>query len=487
MRLHQTKKPTPTPTGRPTPGPTSTPKPTPTSTPKPTATPAPTNTPTPTPLPPVFDDGELSVEKISNANSEIIDLNGYSLAGAEFSVTSDRDGYIGTLITDENGISNTIALPDNSEKIWHDDIKDPDGNVLIEGYWEPVKVTTVYTVKEIKAPDGHKLNFAPYTFSVTMPDDAGKTVKAQFEDEPYFCDNQLEIEKLGVKGNKIKGVVFKVEFFDSLSADSSKLKKTWYLESGANGKIYMDNMHISKRPEFVSDSFYTHKGKIVIPINGYLQFTEVAAPAEYVINDKPFGMITGKNENLSKRVYNDMELCEIKLKKYQDDGVTPISGVEFEIKFLEETIKPTADKNQYFGRFLKEGESYISSTDENGEITFKGLDHGKYQITEVRTHSGNTLLKEPIIVTVPMTMTQEEANNYGNVDFGTAKEDKGYTDKWFFYSCLFEITNHAKFVVPMTGGSGVWKIGFIGMSVLALTGTILIINDTKTNKKKRKK
>ena len=448
------------------------------------------NTPTPTPTPPQQKPGGAGVYvlKTSKASKDILDLDSYELDGAEFSLTPDRaDGTSGTFVTKKDGVSNTISLVDNHKEKYHPPIYNQDGQLIQAGWTEIIPVTTVYTVKETKAPKGHKMNFKPYTFSVTMPADKNRTIEVPFEDEPYFCKNKLEIEKLGVKGNKIKGVVFKVEFFDSTGPDASKLKRVWYLESDENGMIYMDDEHVSKRLNFKSDAFFKHDGKIVMPIDGYLQFTEVAAPAEYVINDKPFGMATGENANLSKRVYNDMELCEIKIKKYEDDGVTPIAGVEFEIKFLEETIKPTADKNQYFGRLLKEGESYTSSTDENGELVFKGLDHGKYQITEVRTHSGNTLLKEPIIVTVPMTMTQEEANDYGNVDFDTAKEDKSYTDKWFFYSCLFEITNHAKFIVPMTGGNGIWKIGFIGMGVLAMIGTGLIVSESSKKKRKRKK
>ena len=54
---------------------------------------------------------------------------------------------------------------------------------------------------------------------------------------------------------------------------------------------------------------------------------------------------------------------------------------------------------------------------------FDNLDQGTYQITELKTKDGNALLKEPIIVTLPMTMTEDEANEYGNVNYETAKED----------------------------------------------------------------
>ena len=51
-------------------------------------------------------------------------------------------------------------------------------------------------------------------------------------------------------------------------------------------------------------------------------------------------------------------------------------------------------------------------------------------------------------------MTEDEANEYGNVNYETAKEDKNYSGKWYFYECLYEITNNATFKMPMTGDDG---------------------------------
>ena len=87
-------------------------------------------------------------------------------------------------------------------------------------------------------------------------------------------------------------------------------------------------------------------------------------------------------------------------------------------------------------------------------------------------------MKEPIIVTVPMTMTEAEANEYGNVNYETAKEDKNYSGKWYFYECLYEITNNATFKMPMTGDDGKWKYGFIGLIILMnwqMIGYMMII------------
>ena len=443
---------------------------------------------TPTPTPPDSGDSGpgVHVKKTSTANQEILDLDSYSLAGAEFSVTGD--GFSGTLVTDENGNSNSLALPDNHKEKWHPPVYDEEGHKVKDGWTEIIRVTTTYYVRETKAPKGHKLNPDTKSFTVTMPDDKDRVIEIGFEDEPIFSENELDIEKLGVKGNPIQGIVFKTEFFDSDGPDNSKLKKTWYLESDGEGKVLLDNAHISHRLEFQSDPFFTHKGEIVIPIDGYLQLTEVAAPAEYVIDDTPFGFPTGETLQYSKRVYNDMVPCAVHLLKYSspDDeyGGMPLEGVQFKLTFLEETIPPTSNISPDFDRLLKVGESIIRTTDMNGEVSFENLDHGKYQITEVKTQGGYSLLKDPIIVTLPIQMTEEEAEKYGNVDFDKGKEDVSYTDNWFFYDCLYEVTNDYNFKLPSTGGfTDFWTfvplIG--GMGGLAGVGAIA----TKRKKKKR--
>lgn len=111
-----------------------------------------------------------------------------------------------------------------------------------------------------------------------------------------------------------------------------------------------------------------------------------------------------------------------------------------------------------------------------------------YQITEIKTEPGNALLKEPIMVTLPMTMTEDEANEYGNVDFISAKEDVNYSGKWYFYECLYEITNNATFKMPMTGSDGTWMYGFVGFAAIAFTGCLyLLLDEKKKNKRKHRR
>ena len=91
---------------------------------------------------------------------------------------------------------------------------------------------------------------------------------------------------------------------------------------------------------------------------------------------------------------------------------------------------------------------------------------------------------------MPMTMTEAEANEYGNVNYETAKEDKNYSGKWYFYECLYEITNNATFKMPMTGDDGKWKYGFIGLGMTTALAAVWLVyeaNNKKTKKRKHKK
>ena len=317
-----------------------------------------------------------------------------------------------------------------------------------------------------------------------MPYQKDTTFTVEFSDDIITC-KPLELEKLGVKGNPIEGVVYKVEYFDG-SDDADDPVKTWYLTTDKNGKIYMDSSHVSTLPQYHSDTFFTYKGNVVLPVDGYLKATEVQAPAEYVVKDTPVTFVTSENQDMSTMVYNDMERCKVNLKKYDNDGKA-IAGVEFELKFVKAAIPLTDRKNQYFSRLLDEGKTIVRSTDWEGNCYFDNLDQGDYEITEIKTAMGQTMLKDPIKFSIPFKMTQEEARDYGeNIDMSKAKEDKDYTNKWFFFECTYEITNTPTFHLPETGATGTWKYGFVGLGI-ALAAGVGTAGMVVTKRHRRKK
>ena len=110
------------------------------------------------------------------------------------------------------------------------------------------------------------------------------------------------------------------------------------------------------------------------------------------------------------------------------------------------------------GRVLKDVEFVIQSsdgaevakakTDDAGEVTFDGLIPDTYTITETKTTGGKTLLKEPITVTLPLTMSQAEVDKQ-NVDTSKAiKQGSNY----YFYHLTYEVSNDARLDLPKTGG-----------------------------------
>lgn len=130
------------------------------------------------------------------------------------------------------------------------------------------------------------------------------------------------------------------------------------------------------------------------------------------------------------------------------------------------------EKKDSNGKELKDVEFVIQSsdgaevakakTDAAGEVTFDGLIPDTYTITETKTIGGKNLLKEPIIVTLPLTMSQAEVDKK-NVD--TSKAIK-HGDNYYFYHLTYEVTNDSLMKLPTTGG---WT------EYLPLAGGIMLI------------
>ncbi|MDO4322394.1 MAG: SpaA isopeptide-forming pilin-related protein [Lachnospiraceae bacterium] len=385
---------------------------------------------------------QVRVKKQSTANEEILGLTGYAREGAEFGIYTDRNctDRLAVLTTDGQGMTTEFTLP----------LPDPEG-----------PVSTTYYVREDRAPAGHKPHPEPVPFTVSYPLDAGKTITIDVSNDPEFADVNTVIEKLDEKGNRIEGVQFEVRFYDSDKLDTGKLLKTWVLASDANGEIHMDEAH-----KVSGESFYTWNDRVVVP-KGYLTIQESRTPAHYVMDDTVYEWDTAGKELTVKTVYNDLEPGKITLHKFDANGKTPLSGVTFELKFLKASEQP-GQKPLPHKFLLKEGEVVRLTTDAQGEVVFDNLDQGEYQITETSTTKGHSLLKDPIRISLPLTMTAKEASSQKNIDLSKAKLNSGYDDKYYFFECTYEVTNSYNFKVPTTGAEGGWRYGYIGMGMLAV-------------------
>ena len=412
-------------------------------------------------------------KNVSEGNdNELLQLKYYSRANAVFEVYADAalQNLVGKLSTDENGETGEIPLPCQT-----------DG-------------TYTYYVKETKAPDGHKITDTVKPVTVTLPQDAGTTKGVEFTDEPDVADiPDAVVQKLSSKGKPVENVVFEVKLYDGTynianECPANMLKKTWYLKSDEYGKVMFDRAY--RAPGFTSDSFYQYdKDKdgeqdIVIPKGCTLTMQEKKTPSTYVLDDSIIFWKTGETKTIDvKKFYNQVAPCKIKIRKLSDEG-KPLQGVEFELKFIKESESYTSDADKSYIPLLKQGETTKATTDANGYIVWQNLDQGEYQITETKTISGNTLLKDPINITLPITMTDKQAKDMSAATDNGQFDD--YTNKWYFYEATFEVTNSVKFIMPTTGANGVWRFIFFGFGTMAVLATELVIYDTK-NKRTRKR
>ena len=126
--------------------------------------------------------------------------------------------------------------------------------------------------------------------------------------------------------------------------------------------------------------------------------------------------------------------ASVKIVKYGKSGIKKLKGVTFKI----EKIK--GDSRE----LIKS-----ATTGDEGEVLFNDLAPGDYEITETKTLKGYTLLKEPIKVTLPLTMTKERAEEL-KADTSKAVYDSE-KKLYYFYSVSYKVDNDAGFEVPHTG------------------------------------
>lgn len=162
---------------------------------------------------------------------------------------------------------------------------------------------------------------------------------------------------------------------------------------------------------------------------------------------------------------------EIKLIKKSHEG-RPLKGVEFTLIKKGET-DPTKAIKKY--------------TDNDGKINFEDVPMGQYILKETRTLDGYTLLKDPIEITLPFSVTETYANEE-HIDLSKAIYSEK-AQRYYFYELSYEIANTAIFKVPHTGMRFQWIL-----LLAALSGFILIgygfnkmkAKEVKTNEKQEK-
>ncbi len=346
---------------------------------------------------------------------------------------------------------------------------DGDGMFTISGdqlaLFEEVPVGVDYTVTEA-ATDGWR--------SVGSPAYAGSTVSPIVY--TYFTNT---ITAFSVEKERADGITGTDggEFTFTLSGqDGSLMGDVTYYLYDADGDFVTSEEHPTGSYTTSTDGTFTlQAGQKAV-------FTGIAEGTKYKITETGHdGFAVNEDDGFSGTVESSIEeykfvntkLTDITIKKYgKEDSVAEedlLGGAEFTIYQLREGGDSDND-DDWVPYPDSENATKTTGNTENSEtygtLTFTDLPAGTYKIIETKTPAGYITAGEPIIVTLPYTMTEEEIED-GKVDVNDPDFKGVYSEQdgvYYFYDLTYEVSNTAVLVMPNTGGNA-WII-----IVLAICG-----------------
>lgn len=336
--------------------------------------------------------GKLNLIKTS-ANPEITNGSScYSFEGAEFGVYNNANvtsGQVGKLVTDKAGKTNTLDLNAGT-------------------YW----------IKELKAPKGYALSSEVKKIELS----AGKTVTVTFSDIPQTDPINILLGKVDRETNlnkpqgsaSLQGAEFTVKYYDGLwekdkdpSTLGQKPVRTWVFKTDKDGFCTYDVVDLVSG----DDLYVGPNGDFSLPI-GTITIQETKAPEGYLINPEVFvRQITPEGNDQFIDTYNQPTIPENILKL---DLVKKQEGTDIVIPDAEfEHVKP-------------DGTVEKAVTDENGQLSFKGLQHGKHTLRELNVMDGylvnGNVLEFDVAEDNTITLTSKIDDEQGKIKFDITLE-----------------------------------------------------------------
>ena len=231
--------------------------------------------------------GKLQLVKEVKNNKNLTEQckNMYSLAGAEYYVSKNRDGsgYVGMFTTKEDGSTDPIELDAGR-----------------------------YYVKEVKAPKGYALDTEIYSVNVS----SGNTSWVTSKDEPLFDPVAIMLFKTSDGESYLNtekdmsGAEFEISYYDEMfdNADEAANKtpvRKWVLQTQKNANTNKYQASLRDKYKVAGDDFFKNEqGAIVIP-RGTITIREIKAPKGFKVD--PSIYVTHVDNDLhsnDKLVYN---------------------------------------------------------------------------------------------------------------------------------------------------------------------------------------
>lgn len=381
--------------------------------------------------PPKTGEGEL--EKKSDNPAMTDGNNCYSLAGAVYGVWKNSS-CSGTpwkrMTTDAKGHAKVDKLP-------------------FGNYW----------VKEITPSKGFELDTNVYPISVTEANPKA-TIRSV---EPAGNDPMsIQIDKIW-NGEEtptvpsLAGTQFTVKYFDNMDKNTSGTpKRTWVLEvqKQANG-TWRCTLHDKYLVKDKSDDLYKRPedGTVLLPYGTYwIKETQHAPGYTFegtwgnkdgsvsVSTSEPYITVVDKTTSGGINLWGGNEYTghnkphdtSIKIRKVDENG-RPLAGAKF--KLVDSKGKLVSTK----------------TSGSDGYVMWDKLYPDIYTVTEIQAPNGKNLLAEDIEIHLPMRITEEDIKKY-NIDRSKLSEWDKEEQCYYLFDVTYEISNHATFEAPMTGG-----------------------------------
>lgn len=411
--------------------------------------------------PPKTGEGEL--EKKSD-NPVMTDGNKcYSLAGAVYGVWKNSS-CSGTpwkrMTTDENGHAKVDKLPFGT-----------------------------YYVQEITPSKGFELDPKIYQITVTEANPKAKinSVEPAGNDPLVITINKIWNGPETPTIPSLAGTQFTVKYYDNMNKNTSGTPtKTWVLEVKKNKRgewmcMLDDNWLVKDK----SDALYKNeRGTPILPYGTYSIQETKTAPGytfEGEWKDDNGNVLCNTNEPyitvVKKGIDGDINLIggneytgknkphdtSIKIRKVDENG-KPLAGAKFKL----------VDSN---GKLVS-----TKTSGADGYVTWDKLYPDRYYVTEIKTADGKNLLKDGLTIELPRRVTEEDIKKY-NIDRSKLSEWDKEEQCYYLFDVTYEISNHATFEAPSTGGFTDFMtfLPLVG-GMAGLTGVGVV-----TMKRKRKK
>ena len=263
----------------------------------------------------------------------------YSLAGAEFTVTSQDGSVLGVLTTGEDGTTGTLEVP-AGQTVTIRETKPPEG--FLPAAEQAVAITTQET--------------ATVTFTDAPAYDPAGLMVAKYDGE-RTCNDEGNLPQGAAT---LEGAEFTIEYYDTLSYDNyTALNESgiapahaWVVATDANGFAFLDEAHLMSG----DDPYRDASGQAVIP-RGTLVMYESKPSEGYVLNSDFLSFQKIQEQPVENTVtYQTPQVPEqvvrgdLTFSKKTGDSADRMAGIPFKLTSLTtgETHVIVTDANGYF-------------------------------------------------------------------------------------------------------------------------------------------